>query len=226
MRQQNCEWLFYCFNIERNYDVSKNLCILLYKNVNFNKNEMQSEMENPAHIFRQTNLVLQLIWESQIKNKTVMSWNSWKKKEGIFYTIYFVQRIFFHICLLPQWITYWICFQNIHTFSHQKSLPHTHFCFFLKSWKAFCDFLRKEMFIAFFVKYKKRLTEIKMIRYLGCSIFLTLQRKVTFLAPTTNLEGLKTKFLIHFLFRRTLIAAVKAIHALYWIDSSFWYSFL
>ena len=95
MRQQNCEWLFYCFNIERNYDVSKNLCILLYKNVNFKKNEMQSEMENPAHSFRQTNLVLQLVWESQIKNKTVMSLNSWKKKEGIFYTIYFVQIIFF-----------------------------------------------------------------------------------------------------------------------------------
>ena len=37
-------------------------------------------MENPTHSFRQTHLVLQLIEESQIKSKTVMSWNSLKKR--------------------------------------------------------------------------------------------------------------------------------------------------
>ena len=31
------------------------------KNVNFNKNETESEMENLTHSFRETNLVLQLI---------------------------------------------------------------------------------------------------------------------------------------------------------------------
>ena len=46
-------------------------------------------MENPAHSFRETNLVLQLIKEEQIKSKTV-------KKEGIFCTVYFVQRKFFY----------------------------------------------------------------------------------------------------------------------------------
>ena len=46
-------------------------------------------MENPAHSFRETNLVLQLIKEEQIKSKTV-------KKEGIFSTVYFVQRKFFY----------------------------------------------------------------------------------------------------------------------------------
>ena len=40
-------------------------------------------MENPTHSFRETNLVLQLMQESQIKSKTVMSWSSQKKKEGI-----------------------------------------------------------------------------------------------------------------------------------------------
>ena len=38
--------------------------------INFNKNEMESKMENPTQSFRKTNLVLQLIWESQIKSKT------------------------------------------------------------------------------------------------------------------------------------------------------------
>ena len=44
-------WLFYYFNFERSYDVlkSKNLCILLNKNIKFNKNQTESEMEN-SHI--------------------------------------------------------------------------------------------------------------------------------------------------------------------------------
>ena len=52
-------------------------------------------MENPTHNFRETNLVLQFIRESQIKSKTVMSWSSLKKKEVIFCTVYIVQRKFF-----------------------------------------------------------------------------------------------------------------------------------
>ena len=37
--------------------------------------------------------MLKLIKESQVK--TVMIWSSQKKKEGIFYTVSFVQRNFF-----------------------------------------------------------------------------------------------------------------------------------
>ena len=70
-------------------------CILLNKNINFDKNETESKMENAPHSFRVTNFVFQLIKESQIKSKTVMSWSSRKKKEGIFCTVYFVQRKFF-----------------------------------------------------------------------------------------------------------------------------------
>ena len=65
---------------------------MLKKNVNFNKNEMEWEMENPTHYFRETNLVFPLIQESQIKSKTVMILSSRKKKEDIFCTVYFVQR--------------------------------------------------------------------------------------------------------------------------------------
>ena len=40
----------YYFNFERSYDVLKSmgLCILLNKNINFNKNETKSKMENPT----------------------------------------------------------------------------------------------------------------------------------------------------------------------------------
>ena len=53
---------------------------------------MESKMKNPTHSFIETNLVLQLIEESQIESKTVMSWSLQKKKEGTFCTVYFVQR--------------------------------------------------------------------------------------------------------------------------------------
>ena len=104
--QQNCVWLFYCFNFEKNYDVlkSKSLGILLNQNINFNKNETESKMENPSHSFRETNLVLQLIEESESKSRTVMSSKSRKKEEGIFCTVYFVQRNFFkHMCFISMY---------------------------------------------------------------------------------------------------------------------------
>ena len=51
------------FKLERSYDVlkSKSPCILLHKNINFDKNEPKSKTENPTHSFRETNLLLQLI---------------------------------------------------------------------------------------------------------------------------------------------------------------------
>ena len=53
-------------------------------------------MENPMQTFRETNLVHQLILESRIKNKMVMSWCSRKRKDCIFYNIYFVLRKFLY----------------------------------------------------------------------------------------------------------------------------------
>ena len=74
--------------------MSKSSCILLNKNINFNKNETESKMENPTQAFREMNLVLQLKKESQIKSKTMMSWSSRKKREGIFCTVFFPKGIF------------------------------------------------------------------------------------------------------------------------------------
>ena len=57
-----------------------------------------------------------------------MSWSSQKKKKGIFCTIYFVQRNFFFLIFVSsQCIVYWIHFQNINTFTYQKTLLHTLF---------------------------------------------------------------------------------------------------
>ena len=56
-------WLFYYFNFESGYDILKSNSprVLLNKNINFNKGETESKMENPTYSFRETNLVLQLI---------------------------------------------------------------------------------------------------------------------------------------------------------------------
>ena len=119
---------------------------MLNKNIDFNKNETKSEMENPRRSFRETNLVLQLIYKSQIKSKTVISWSSWKKKEGFFWSVYFVWRNCFNICVLSQFIVYWIHFQSIHTFTYKKTLLLTLFCFFWKSSKAFSVSFKRPIF--------------------------------------------------------------------------------
>ena len=62
-------------------------------------------MKNPTHSFRETNPMLQLIEESQIKSKTVMSWSSRKKNEGLFLPLALFEGHFL-TCLLPQCIVY------------------------------------------------------------------------------------------------------------------------
>ena len=63
----------------------KSSCVLLIKIIIFNKNKTQSIM---------TNLVLQLVQQSQLKIKTVMSmsWSPRNEKEGIFYAVNLVTR--------------------------------------------------------------------------------------------------------------------------------------
>ena len=99
-------WLFYCFNFERNYDVlkSKSPCILLNKNINFNKNDTELKMENPTHSFRENDLVLQLIQESQIKSKTVIKWSLQKNKYDIFVQLILSKDFFFdNLCFISMY---------------------------------------------------------------------------------------------------------------------------
>ena len=75
------------------------------KSKNFNKNEMGSKMENHT-VFREMDLVLQLIQESQIKCKPVMNWSLGKKKRGPFLPFILSQGNFFNIVALSQCIVY------------------------------------------------------------------------------------------------------------------------
>ena len=102
----NCVWLFYYFDIERNYDVlkSKSPSILLNKNTNFNKNETESKMKNPTHSFREMNLCFNSY--KNPKSKVKLWWvGSREGKENVFCTVYFL-RSFFKICILSQCVAY------------------------------------------------------------------------------------------------------------------------
>lgn len=65
----------------------KEAMVFLNKNVHFSKNEMEFKMENPLHS-RNTNIVLQLLQELQIKNETVLSWSSQKKRTFLQHAFY------------------------------------------------------------------------------------------------------------------------------------------
>ena len=96
--------------------------------------ETESKMENPTHIFKETNLVIQLIYKLRIKSKTVMSWN----KKSAFFNVYFVQgKFFYYFCFFAIYSVL-----NKYTFIYQKLQLYTLFCLFLKSWKAFRVSLR------------------------------------------------------------------------------------
>ena len=116
-------WLLHYFNFERNYDVlkSNSPCILLNKNINFNKNTKWNLKWKIPHSFRETNLD-----EPHIK----ISWSSRKKKESIFYAVNLSFGNFLKICCaLSHCRVYWMHFQNRHTFMDKKITSYT-FLFF------------------------------------------------------------------------------------------------
>ena len=57
--EQNCVWLFHCFNFERNYDVLESM-LFVKQFINFNKNETVSKMENSTGTLREMNLAVNI----------------------------------------------------------------------------------------------------------------------------------------------------------------------
>ena len=127
-------------------------------------------MENTTHSFRETKLLFQLIQESTVKSKTVMSWSSRKKKEGHFFTVYFVRRKFiWHLCLDRKCIE---CTFRIYIHLHIKNITSYFFCLFLKSseafsvsWNAFLDFLLNNYSVIFWLYIHSRKRTEKCISY-------------------------------------------------------------
>ena len=55
-----------------------------------------------------------------------------REKRAFFVPPIYSEGNFLNICVLSQYIVYWIHFRNTHTFTYQKELLHTPFCLFLK----------------------------------------------------------------------------------------------
>ena len=94
-------------------------------------------MENLTRSFRETNLVLQLIQESQIKGETVMNWSSRRKKQGIFRAVYFVRRKFFKYFCFISMQSLLNTLSEYKQFCISKNITSYNFYLFLKSSKVF-----------------------------------------------------------------------------------------
>ena len=105
--------------IERNLWGFKVKESLIYIGQKYKLKQKRDGMENRKfnHIFKETNLVLQLIWESRIKSKTVMS--SWKKKDYIFVTFILSEGDFFkHLCFISMYSVLNKVSELLHTKKH------------------------------------------------------------------------------------------------------------
>ena len=110
-QEQTCEWLFYYFYFERSYDLlkSKSPHFLLKKKINFNKSKTKPKMENLNTQF--------------YRNKPCASACiriGARKKKSLFFVIFILSEGNFWV--LSQYIVYWMNFQNICTFTYQKTL--------------------------------------------------------------------------------------------------------
>ena len=104
----------------------------VYKNINLNKNGTESKMLIPTLSFRETNLVLlerPTLCFSSNKNRKLKVKLWWvgaseRKKRAFLVPFILSEGNFFKIYVLSQCIVYWMQFQNIHTFTYEKTLLH------------------------------------------------------------------------------------------------------
>ena len=124
--------------IRKNYDVLKwkSPCILFNRNVDFNKNETESKMENPTHSLRETNLVLQSIYESKFKVK-LWCVGQWERRKRVYFALFILSEgiFFLTLCFIPMYSKYTF---RICILLHIKKNYLMHFCcLLLKLWKAY-----------------------------------------------------------------------------------------
>ena len=78
-----------------------------------------------------------------------------KEKNRAFFVPFILSKgIFFDVCVLSQYVVYWIHFQNIHTFIYQKALLHTLFALFLKSVGSLQSILNN-LHLLYFIEKRK-----------------------------------------------------------------------
>ena len=163
-------WLFYYFNFQRNYDVlkPKSPCILLNKNINFNKNKMEWKI---THIFLQRRILCFSSYKNR-KLKVKLWWVGARERKKMAFFVPFIlsERKLFKIRVLSQYIVYWIHFQNIRTFTYLKTLLHTLLLLVFKIVESIQCILNLIFPIkSFFYLTKKSRQNLKILRTKICS---------------------------------------------------------
>ena len=101
---------------------------MLYVDQKYRRNE--TKIENPKHTFRETNLVLWLIQEWQIKSKTVTSWSPRKKRKCFFVIFISSERNFFkNLCFISMCS---VLNEYAELLQNYCKLLHALFCLFFK----------------------------------------------------------------------------------------------
>ena len=99
--------------------------ILLNKNINFIKTKRNRKWKIPHTVLERRTLCFSSYKNSKLKVKLWWVGARERKKRAFFVPFILSEGNFFNICVLSQCIVYWIHFQNIHTFTYQKTSLHT-----------------------------------------------------------------------------------------------------
>ena len=118
--------LFYYFSFERGYDVlkSKSRCILLKKNKILIKRKQNRKWKIPHTVWERRILCFSSCKNSKLKVKLWWIGARERKNRTFFVSLILPEGNSFKICVLSQCEVYWIHFQNMHTFTYQKTLLH------------------------------------------------------------------------------------------------------
>ena len=79
-------------------------------------------MENPPHTFKEINF--HISYENREVKVKQWWFGACKRKKSAFFYLLCPMEVFL-TSVLSKWIVYWINFQNIYTFTYQKTLLHT-----------------------------------------------------------------------------------------------------
>ena len=84
-------WIFYNFNFERKYDVLKSPCILLNKNINFNKNGKSHTqfLKDELNSYKNHKIKLKLWWVGARERKKKVLFVPFILSKGFFLTLVF-----------------------------------------------------------------------------------------------------------------------------------------
>ena len=100
-------------------------CSLLNKNISFNRNETESKIEIPDKFLEKRTLCFSSFKNRELKGKMWRVGARERKTNAFFVKRKFCQNFFKrNVSALSQFIVYWINFQDVYTFTYQKTLLH------------------------------------------------------------------------------------------------------